>query len=222
MCSSSGLSEAMLEGLETPRSVALLRLKCLGCRVVGGDGQGHEGGLPALIASLFVSVCADREPFGSAADGNDAGTSLFRGSDELKNILRVLRLVARVSRLDKTLSEELILQTEFQNACRGLRGEIEKCTQVKTTEESDLLVELQDSLFEAMGVPCCRRMPFTDEELKMRLPLVYSLSSIDSLNKAVVLVHQIHRRQSSQTDVGFVMWPSGRCNLRGRPGLTLT
>ena len=196
------LSEAVLEGLETPRSVALLRLKCLGCMVAGDDVREHEGGLAALIASLFASVCADREPSRSAI-----------GSNELNNILRVLRLVARVSRLDKTLSEELMLQTEFQKVCRGLRDDIE-CMLVKNTEETDLLVDIQDSLFEAMGVPSCRRMPFTDEELKMRLPLVYSLSSVDSLNKATVLVHQVHRRQSSQTDVGFVMWPSGGYQLR--------
>lgn len=199
------LLEGLEHGLETPRSVALLRLKCLGCLVAGDDADSdvlvvreHQGGLPALIASLFASVCADND-----------GTSLLRGPDELHNILRMLRLVARVCRLDKTLSEELILMAEFQKACRGLRDDIE-CMLLNNTEESDLLVDVQDSLFEAMGIPCRRRMPFTDEELKMRLPLVYSLSSVDSLNKVMVLVHQVNRRQSSQTDVGFVMWPSGR------------
>jgi hypothetical protein len=55
-------------------------------------------------------------------------------------------------------------------------------------------------------------MPFTNEEIESRLPLVYNLGPStdagDNNNQSTILISQVTARQSSQGDVGYVMWPN--------------
>ena len=93
-------------------------------------------------------------------------------------------------------------------------------------QDLDALVDLQDVVYELKSLSTsssssssssssyyCQSMPFTDDELRSRLPLVYKLKSVHRCHQknaaaTAIYIDQVRKRQSAQVDVGFVMWPS--------------
>lgn len=138
----------------------------------------------------------------------------FSFSEETEALLRLLRLCQSISRLDETLSEELARQ--------GLHVLLSKIIQIDASSchvedgEMDRTMEVQDIACEiattSQTFPV-RVSPFTTEELLCRMPLEFEISdchdgSESEREKTVVFIKQVAERQSSQYDVGFLMWPS--------------
>jgi len=206
-----------------------------------------EGGLPVLLASVleeavdswssFLRTITGRQEHDvpSSSSSSSPRPPIFTASDEVDVLRRTVRLLSSVSRLDPTLGEEIRRAGSFQSVCSRLIGQINKCASEEEEEEmmmmseedSDALVDLQDSVFEIYSPSAsARRMEFTNEELRSRLPLVYSLTSVSrgietqqlqqrqggggayDGDNATIFINQVTRRQSAQADVGFVMWPS--------------
>ena len=110
-----------------------------------------------------------------------------------------------------------LIQFDFESEVAGGQCDIVH------EEDLDTVMELQDLACE-IGSLCggafpIKLSPFTTEELRARLPLCFSVSSVDSQNnndvvventhqRINVLIHQVTARQGAQEDVGFVMWPS--------------
>ena len=207
-----------------------------------------EGGLPVLLASLleeavdswssFLRTITGRQEHDVPAPSSSSSSPrppIFTTSEEVDVLRRTVRLLSSVSRLDPTLGEEIRRAGSFQSVCSRLIGQINKCTSegeeeemmMISEEDSDALVDLQDSVFEIYSPSAsARRMEFTNEELRSRLPLVYRLTSVSrgvetqqlqqrqggggayDGDNATIFINQVTRRQSAQADVGFVMWPS--------------
>ena len=93
-----------------------------------------------------------------------------------------------------------------------------------SSKDDDTLVELQDNVYEIYSPSSTSKcMAFTNEELCNRLPLVYSLKPVSDANEqgerekvddddtiaaTTIFINQVTKRQSAQSDVGYVMWPS--------------
>ncbi len=211
--------------LITAKDVSLKRMRCLGfamghtCQFYDAEKERTSGGLPLIILSLLVeayeswdlfyrSICIHRGQ-------DEIITTRFNESPELKNLQRVINFLIKLSQLDPILGEE-IGRAGSQTVLSKILVQIKRCISIAesscetTEEEYDALMDLQDSACEVYS-PIIRGMPFTDEELRSRLPLVYNLTPVDhsgELKDTTFLIGQVTKRQSAQADVGFVMWPS--------------
>jgi len=141
---------------------------------------------------------------------------------------QTLNLLLHILHLDRTLEEELSLDGGHQIVTRLIHDAVPKLDSSTTSSTSSSLEEEQDAREDLRNAVfsiayCFRRCSsnrntfmFTTEDRIRRLPLVFDVGNA-SLNNHVsstanieqqILFHQVPRRQSSQADVGFVMWPS--------------
>mmetsp|Transcript_32894 Transcript_32894/g.69211 ORF Transcript_32894/g.69211 Transcript_32894/m.69211 type:complete len:484 (-) Transcript_32894:71-1522(-) len=231
--------------LSTPRQIAMERMHHLGLSIEstssnthsssccdGGQDAHISAGLPLLLVSLLEeafeswSLFFDTIISSHHASSSSAPAAQICKSNDVKVLHRTINLISRTTQLDPTLGEE-IARAGSQSICSRLIDQINKCTAVVSDEEdSDALVDLQDSVFEIYSPSAAgRRMAFTNDELRRRLPLIYNLRSVSPSSRhgetgqqngpnnndytTTIFINQVtKRRQSAQADVGFVMWPS--------------
>jgi predicted nicotinamide N-methyase len=142
------------------------------------------------------------------------------------SLRQVLQLHAKLSHLDSTIAEELGREGSHAVLSKlirfDLQSELERAGILSfdmPEEEVDAVMELQDLACEigslSGGSFPVKVAPFTTDELRSRLPLHFSVSSVSSHDELDfqqahhILIHQVTaRRQGAQEDVGFVMWPS--------------
>jgi hypothetical protein len=140
--------------------------------------------------------------------------------DGVRELKRILQIHEKVSCMDSDLAEELARQGSHNQLLRLLRLNVFNSVgrQEASDAESyqDALVEIQDiageiaSLGDRHNFPL-PLSPFTREELRRRLPLMFCFDSkcsgsskeITPCCANVVFTQQVTMRQSSQRDVGF-------------------
>lgn len=214
--------------LATAYDVACARAASLGSSEADETPFQHvSGGLPSLLVSVLSRTYHLWQKFyhcmnntnKSAAEielVTECSQQTFHLSDEVKEMQRVLNLLAKVSKLDSTLGEE-ISRAGSQAILSRLVEQIKVCLSILESsdtfeEEFDALMDLQDTAYELYFPGIQGALAFTDEELISRLPLVYNLvpASIEDgeFCSKTVLIHQVTKRQTAQADVGYLMWPS--------------
>ena len=158
---------------------------------------------------------------------------LVSDSIDTDALRQVLDVHIKLCQLDSTLAEELGREGSHAILSRLIRFDLEtEVVKVMSSsfgddivqeEDLDTVMELQDLACE-IGSLCggsfpMKSSPFTVEELRARLPLCFSVSSVNDCEENTadtavetapqhILIHQVTARQSAQEDVGFVMWPS--------------
>lgn len=135
-------------------------------------------------------------------------------SEETDAVCSLLRACHSISRLDETLSEELARQGLHILLSKIIKIDCSACPLEEG--ETDGIMEIQDIACEiatlSQNFPV-KMSAFTTEELLSRLPLEFDISSCHDNSESesktlVVFIRQVAERQSSQYDVGFLMWPS--------------
>jgi hypothetical protein len=215
------------EQLSSPRQIALARIDDNAkWRMIGG---GADCGLPSQLVSLLSDAYQASLDDEKKCNTTDA-LQEFCIDERTQTLFHTISFLAKVSRLDDTLGEE-ISRAGSQMILKRLVDRIKEYITVcetaaltATTPEEELL----DKLIEYLDLTCelytpmmqSRGMPFTNEEIESRLPLVYYLGGdmqaeeVEGVlhkkanNPTMILISQVTLRQSSQGDVGFVMWPS--------------
>ena len=163
------------------------------------------------------------------ADEHDHSTScpfIVHETQATDSLRRALQLHTKVCQLDSTLAEELGREGSHAVLAKLIRfdlhSEMDRAGIVSfdiPEEDVDAVMELQDLACEigsmSSGSFPIKVAPFTREELRSRLPLRFSCSSVSRSHEELdceqhhILIHQVTaRRQGAQEDVGFVMWPS--------------
>lgn len=197
----------MLEDIERAtdrKSLAFLRM-----RYLDQDGQGVPQ--PFL---LLIQECCQRWILLLITSAGNMGAPLLQHEYTI-DTKRVLSVCRNVCSLDNILGEEL--------GREGLHVILTKIMRLDpqnfiTEEDQDTLIEIQDLAGEIAAMASTfpsRVAPYTRQELIDRLPLSFSISAVDDDERKVqesismsVLINQVKDRQSSQADVGFLMWPS--------------
>ena len=236
------------EQLSTPRKIAIQRMHCLlGLACTESSSSSFtsnqqtncteiiDGGLPTLLVSLlqnsfdawtiyYNNLMSSHAPMSSS---NESSSKVrICNSTEIKTLQRTMKLLSNTSQLDATIGEE-IKRAGTQLICSRLIEQINKCTMKfegeLSDEDDDTLVELQDNVYEIYSPSSTSKcMPFTNEELCNRLPLVYRLRPVSHASEqderqlvddndtiaTTIFINQVTKRQSAQSDVGYVMWPS--------------
>ena len=225
-----------LEKLANARDIACARACCLGVKSIPSNERNKifrqvSGGLPKILVSFLSDAFQQWQKFYRVTTVDRFESSLepesiaksteraFCKSDEVRALQRVLNLLAKVSLLDTTLSEEIGRDGSQAILCKLLE-QIKVCVPLVETngseEDFDALMDLQDTACEVY-IPSIIRggMAFTGEELIARLPLVYNLhptssthAENDTTTTTTILIHQVTKRQTAQADVGYLMWPS--------------
>lgn len=226
-----------LERLEcqllTPRRIAMERMHYLGVSVDKSPSVPNPteqqticerrnrdalscGGLSTLLLSLLQEAHESWSLFFTtmpdASSQKEKWTPpIICNSDQINILQRTLDLLSRVSKMDITLGEE-IGRAGSKTICTRLIEQISKLTAAELSDEdSDTLVELQDSAFEVYSLSTSA-VGFTKDEMLNRLPLVFNfsnrLTNWNSEESEIILISQVTKRQSAQEDVGFIMWPS--------------
>ena len=145
-----------------------------------------------------------------------------------QTLFRTISLLSNVSQVDNTLGEEIAragCQAILKRVIDRIKEYITICEAAPptctTTTTTYSIEELLDKLMDYLDVACelyspiqSKGMPFTNEEIESRLPLVYNLGPStdagDNNHQSTILISQVTARQSSQGDVGYVMWPNFR------------
>ena len=162
-------------------------------------------------------------------DQHDHSTSclfIVHETQATDSLRRVLQLHTKVCQLDSTLAEELGREGSHAVLAKLIRFDLQSemdragfASFDMPEEDADAVMELQDLACEigsmSGGSFPIKVAPFTREELRSRLPLRFSCSSVAGSHEELdcqqhqILIHQVTaRRQGAQEDVGFVMWPS--------------
>eukprot|EP00934_Nitzschia_sp_Nitz4_P009257 Nitzschia sp. Nitz4//scaffold288_size23661//14207//15406//NITZ4_008469-RA/size23661-processed-gene-0.39-mRNA-1//1//CDS//3329545797//9247//frame0 len=125
-----------------------------------------------------------------------------------KDLLRILRICTNISSVDPTLNVEL--------GQEGIHVWWSKLIQLDpwkfdVEETRDCVMEIQDIACEIAA--SCTTFPmkvssFTPDELRSRLPLSFTIESVETSDSLTLYIGEVAERQSSQKDVGFLMWPS--------------
>lgn len=205
--------------LSSPRQIALSRID------YAKSGEA-DGGLPAMLVSLLsdaynssIHLHGDHE---SDSDATINMAQEFCSNASVGKLFRVISLLAKVSHLDNTLGEE-ISRAGSQSILKRLVDRIKDYITIYETSTIEPSEELLDILMDYLDLTCelyspmqARGMPFTNEEIENRLPLVYNLgpgqkeedSGGHHDHPTTILISQVTVRQTSQGDVGYVMWPS--------------
>eukprot|EP00563_Minutocellus_polymorphus_P013882 CAMPEP_0181052560 /NCGR_PEP_ID=MMETSP1070-20121207/17652_1 /TAXON_ID=265543 /ORGANISM="Minutocellus polymorphus, Strain NH13" /LENGTH=395 /DNA_ID=CAMNT_0023131655 /DNA_START=120 /DNA_END=1307 /DNA_ORIENTATION=- len=163
----------------------------------------------------------------AAASSSSLSTTKFivHEAQETSSLHRVLQLHTKLCLLDSTLAEELGREGSHAILAKLIRFDLQSEMDMAgiasfdiEEEDADAVMELQDLACEigsmSSGSFPIKVFPFTQDELRSRLPLHFSVSSVPSHNDVDcqqhhILIHQVTaRRQGAQEDVGFVMWPS--------------
>lgn len=210
------------EQLSSPRRIALSRID---------HAKKRSGGLPALLISLLSTANhnIDGGQISNTSTNNNNNKTVdavqqFCNQECTQTLFRTISLLSNVSQVDNTLREEIAragCQAILKRVIDKIKEYITICeaappTCITTTHSIE---ELLDKLMDYLDVACelyspiqSKGMPFTNEEIESRLPLVYNMSPStdagDNNHKSTILISQVTARQSSQGDVGYVMWPS--------------
>jgi predicted nicotinamide N-methyase len=199
--------------LSSPRQIALTRID-YAKRRSSDEGEGGDDGLPAQL----VSMLSDAYNSSIHLDGDDATIDAiqeFCSSASIEHLFHIISLLAKVSQLDNTLGEE-ISRAGSQAILKRLVDHIKEYITIYETSTNEPCEEMMDKLMDYLDLTCelyspmqARGMPFTNEEIERRLPLVYNLGpDQEDDTTTTILISQVTVRQSSQGDVGYVMWPS--------------
>jgi predicted nicotinamide N-methyase len=198
--------EIIEEATRDPKSLVFLRIKLL-------DQSGS--GLPALFLPLVRQACDAW--FDLLSSARDDTAIILAQNEKTDAIQRVLVICRTISSMDQSLSEEF--------GREGLHVLLAKIMKIDPSyyereEDQDAVMEVQDlggeSATAAPSFPM-RVAPFSHQELLDRLPLSFPITPIDDENNLretddrttiTILINQVKSRQSSQADVGFLMWPS--------------
>lgn len=212
------------EQLSSPRRIALSRID---------HAKKSSGGLPALLISLLSTTNhnIDGGENSNTSTNNNTTTTVdtvqkFCNQECTQNLFRTISLLSNVSQVDNTLGEEIAragCQAILKRVIDRIKEYITICEAAPptctTTTTTYSIEELLDKLMDYLDVACelyspiqSKGMPFTNEEIESRLPLVYNLGPSteagDNNHQSTILISQVTARQSSQGDVGYVMWPS--------------
>ena len=164
-------------------------------------------------------------------DQHDHSTSclfIVHETQATDSLRRVLQLHTKVCQLDSTLAEEL--EREGSHAVLAklirfdLQSEMDRASFASfdmPEEDADAVMELQDLACEigsmSGGSFPIKVAPFTREELRSRLPLRFSCSSVAGSHEELdcqqhqILIHQVTaRRQGAQEDVWLCYVAIGR------------
>lgn len=194
------------EATKDPKSLVFLRIKLL---------EQRGPGLPALFLPLVQQACDLW--FDLLSSARSDATIVLCKNEKTDAIRRVLGVCRTISFQDRSLSEELGLE--------GLHVLLAKIIKIDPScyereEDQDAVMEVQDMACEISSmVPSfpMRKSPLSHQELSDRLPLSFSITPIDfddflrgtdDQRAVTILINQVKARQSSQADVGFLMWPS--------------
>lgn len=137
--------------------------------------------------------------------------------DKTDATCRVLVLCRTICTIDRCLNDEL--------GREGLHTILTKIMNIDhtifpTEEDQDTIMEIQDLACEIAAIATSfpmRVAPFSRQELYDRLPLIFPIGPVvserdDALmthqDVVTILINQVKERQSSQADVGFLLWPS--------------
>ena len=143
------------------------------------------------------------------------------------SLRRVLQLHTKLCQLDSTLAEEMGREGSHAVLAKLIRFDLQSEMDRAGNSSFDMPEEDADAVMELQDLACeigsmsggsfpIKVAPFTKDELRSRLPLRFSCSSVSSheeleldCQQHQILIHQVTaRRQGAQEDVGFVMWPS--------------
>ena len=206
----------------TPRQIAVLRIR-------------SNGGLAARFLPLLRRSWSRYS--GSCLDGDeeDAARGAPAGQPPPQQQQQQLRLLHRVVKLhrhwaqqDAVLAEELALQgthavlTQILEHCSSSSTEDDDDEERSLSATETLLLEMEEMVYDIAASSRCfpvktTTMALTKEELRSRLPLVFQVRSenvdssleLSTTNMTITtFIHQVTTRQSAQSDVGFIMWPS--------------
>ena len=204
--------------LSSPRQIALSRIEFTEMR-----SNEDDGGLPLMLVSMLSDAYNSSIHLTSAAT-NDA-VEEFCSDTSTDTLFRIIALLAKISQLDDTLGEE-ISRAGSQAILKRLVERIKEYIAIYESETDEPSEEVLDKLMDYLDLACelyspiARGMPFTNEEIESRLPLVYNLGPTEEEQdeekkddqrqhkSTTILISQVTARQSSQGDVGYVMWPS--------------
>eukprot|EP00986_Skeletonema_menzelii_P008692 scaffold3767_cov116-Skeletonema_menzelii.AAC.17 len=209
--------------LSSPRQIALSRID-YAKKTSSGEA---DGGLPAMLVSMLSdaynsSIHLNVDDATGETDATMNVIQEFCSSAKIENLFRIISSLSKISQLDNTLGEE-ISRAGSQAILKRLVDQIKEYITIYETSTNETSEELMDKLMDYLDLTCelyspmqSRGMPFTNEEIERRLPLVYKLGPNQGEEEdgkyhdypTTILISQVTVRQSSQGDVGYVMWPS--------------
>jgi predicted nicotinamide N-methyase len=230
---SAKLLKDIESNIQSQKDLALFRIRLLdesseSCH----DDDVVATGLPALFVPILRKSVENFLKIFKDLDRTVTRTRLSELA-AVKELQRVLRLYQTMARLDATLNEEIGMEGAHSFLSQVIKLESMECCYEKgedlALEEAnqDAVMELQDQACEiasySKSFPVVAT-PLTTEELRARLPLFFRFAPSSNtkdestgdepVNEQLqrrsvdILINQVNIRQSSQKDVGFVMWPS--------------
>ena len=191
-----------IEQLENPISLVLFRIRFT---------ENNGPGLPWAFLSLIQEYS---HPWLQVVSSLRGDSEIPLAQQECTKLAhRVLSVCKRVCSMDATLSEEL-----GREGLHVILTKIMKLdpNQFRTEEDQDTIIEIQDLAGEmgAMASPFPSLVaPFTHQELMDRIPLNFTIQPVTNVSASAaetmtIFINQVKERQSSQADVGYLMWPS--------------
>jgi hypothetical protein len=190
------------EELNSSRKVALARMEAL-------DAESD-------LASPLVSLMKDAtNSWLKSLSGERSNIFQIAYTEETKTLLDVLGLHLMLTKLDRTLAEELAKSGSHFELSRIIKVDL---LSIVSTEDRNIFEQEEDSLTEIQDLACeiayGQQLPFpvnmshfTRDELLGRLPLTFNISAPSDLvevgDEINLLIHQVTERQSAQDDVGF-------------------
>jgi hypothetical protein len=160
--------------------------------------------------------------------------------EEMHILQRTLQFLIKVAKMDPTLGEEMIRCRSIGSGGTSNYGSMMKiCSRILeqvnqfqcklgddlTEEDFDVLVDLQDLVYELKSLPSpsssssllsssssssSQCMPFADDELRSRLPLVYKLMSVHHEKNADGAV-QLMKQNQQQAHINQTQQLAGAC-----------
>ena len=200
------------EAVTSSRQIALLRISLL------KGNNGFAAMFTPLLKNAFDSWLMPLEKLPTRRDEEKKEKegiqtdSLIGNMTETNILRRVLQVHVSVSRLDKSLGEELGREGTHAMLSRLIRYD---GSSWEREEDQDIIMELQDLACQvaAGGAFPLKVAPFAADELKCRLPLQFHIQPVHvsdaqrenciEQESRLVLINQITERQSAQEDVGF-------------------
>ena len=201
-------SSFLSESIHDPKSLVALRSNLLG----------NEGPGLALVCLDLIRRTVDSWLERLRTPRRNIDNLPLSKEDQTIATHRVLVQCRTICTLDPCLNEEL--------GREGLHPILTKImnldhTMFETEEDQDTIMEVQDLACEIASIAISFPMkvaPFSRLELLDRLPLIFPIGPVlleddhDASRKdqeaVTILINQVKERQSSQADVGFIMWPS--------------
>lgn len=200
--------------LVSARSIAMARQRWL--TTSSSDHHGRQG-LPSVIHGLlqasineFLQQVACHTTTTTVNDDDSSSIAHFAST---RNLHDCLQIHLTCSKCDDCLAVELGAAGTHVQLRRIIQFDSHKLV---TEQDVDAVMELQDLACEIAALYSSfpmKQSPFAPEALVERLPLTFTIRSVDAHDKALddkelvdeelVLIHQVTTRQSAQEDVGF-------------------